>query len=104
MLSPKNEGDFEQWSSLENTMMPILTTEIAQVFMPWLSANNKAIQNRDDNLSITINGNIFEHKVTSVQKYHAKSFSVLQEEYKAIPNKTELDDVLKSAGLLKFLE
>ena len=104
MLNPKNEGDFEQWSSLENTMMPILTTEIAQVFMPWVSANNKAIQNRDDNLSITINGNIFEHKVTSVQKYHAKSFSVLQEEYKAIPNKAELDDVLKSADLLKFLE
>jgi len=104
MLNPKNEGDFEQWSSLENTMMPILITEIAQVFMPWVSANNKAIQNRDDNLSITINGNIFEHKVTSVQKYHAKSFSVLQEEYKAIPNKAELDDVLKSADLLKFLE
>ena len=104
MLNPKNEGDFEQWSSLENTMMPILITEIAQVFMPWLSANNDAIQNGDDSLSLTINGNVFEHKVTSVQKYHAKSFSALLEEYKTILNKTELDDVLKSVGLLKFLE
>ena len=104
MLNPKKEGDFEQWNSLENTMMPILNTEVAQVFMPWVSANNHAIQNGEDSLSITINDNIFEHKVTSVQKYHTKSFSVLLEEYKAIPNKTELDGVLKSAGLLKFLE
>ena len=104
MLNPKKEGDFEQWSSLENTMMPILNTEVAQIFMPWVSANNHAIQNGEDSLSITINDNIFEHKVTSVQKYHTKSFSVLLEEYKAIPNKTELDVVLKSAGLLKFLE
>ena len=104
MLNPKNEGDFEQWSSLENTIMPILITEMAQVFMPWLSANNKAIQNGEDSLSITINGNVFEHKVTSVQKYHTKSFSALLEEYTAIPDKTELNDILKSAGLLKFLE
>jgi len=102
MLTPKNEGDFEQWASLKNTIMPILITEIAQVFMPWLSANNHAIQNGEDSLSITINGSVFEHKVTSVQKYHTKSFSVLLEEYNAIPNKSELDDVLKSAGLLKF--
>jgi hypothetical protein len=26
------------------------------------------------------------------------------EEYAAIPDKTELNDILKSAGLLKFLE
>ena len=104
MLNPKKEGDFEQWSSLENTMMPILNTEVAQVFMPWVSANNHAIQNGENSLSITINDNIFEHKVTSVQKYHTKSFSILLEEYKKISNKTELDDVLKSADLLKFLE
>ena len=77
---------------------------MAQVLMKWLSDNNKAIQNGEDSLSITINYNVFEHKVTSVQKYHAKSFSALLEEYTAIPDKTELNDILKSAGLLKFLE
>ena len=104
MLEPKKEGDFEQWASLEDTLMPILVSEIAQTFLPWVAANNKAIKNGDDHLSITLNSKPFEHKVTSVQKYHAKSFLALLAEYSDIPDKNRLNELLKKAGILSFLE
>jgi len=104
MLEPKKEGDFEQWASLEDTLMPILVTEVAQTFLPWVAANNEAIKNGDDRLSITLNSKPFEHKVTSVQKYHAKSFTALLSEYSDIPDKNKLNELLKEAGILSFLE
>ena len=54
MLEPKKEGDFEQWVSLEGTLMPILFSEVAQTFLPWVAANNNAIKNGDESLSITL--------------------------------------------------
>jgi len=104
MLEPKKEGGFEQWASLEGTLMPILVSEVAETFLPWVVANNKAIKNGDDHLSITLNNKLFKHKVTSVQKYHAKSFSVLLAEYSDIPDKNRLNELLKKAGILSFLE
>ncbi len=104
MLEPKKEGDFEQWASLEATLMPILVSEVAETFLPWVAANNKAIKNGDDHLSITLNNKLFEHKVTSVQKYHTKSFSALLAEYSDIPDKNRLNELLKKAGILGFLE
>ncbi len=104
MLEPKKEGDFEQWASLEDTLMPILVTEVAQTFLPWVAANNQAIKNGDDHLSIKLNNKPFEHKVTSVQKYHAKSFSVLLAEYSDIPDKKRLNELLNKTGILTFLE
>ena len=84
--------------------MPILVSEVAETFLPWVAANNKAIKNGDDHLSITLNNKLFEHKVTSVQKYHAKSFSALLAEYSDIPDKNRLNELLKKAGILGFLE
>jgi len=103
MLEPKKEGDFEQWASLEDTLMPILASEIAQTFLPWVAANNKAIKDGDDHLSIMLNNKTFEHRVTSVQKYHTKSFSALLSEYSDIPDKDKLNELLKKAGILSFL-
>ena len=104
MLEPKKEGDFEQWVSLEGTLMPILVSEVAQTFLPWVAANNNAIKNGDESLSITLKNKLFEHKVTSVQKYHTKSFSILLAEYSDIPDKNRLNELLKKAGILNFLE
>jgi len=43
MLWPKTEGEFEAWSTLEPTLMPILTKQVGAQFMPWTSANEKAL-------------------------------------------------------------
>jgi glutathione S-transferase len=34
MLWPRDEGPFEAWTTLEPTMMPILT-QVGRLFMPW---------------------------------------------------------------------
>src|SRR5947209_3196834 len=39
MLWPKAEGAFEGWSTLEPTLMPILSNQIGPRFMLWTSAN-----------------------------------------------------------------
>ena len=43
MLWPKAEGKFEAWSTLEPTLMPILTKQVGRQFMPWTCANEKAL-------------------------------------------------------------
>ncbi|GIT36523.1 MAG: hypothetical protein Ct9H300mP6_03910 [Gammaproteobacteria bacterium] len=44
MLEPKKEGDFEQWASLEDTLMPILVSEVAQTFLPGLPLTTKPLK------------------------------------------------------------
>ena len=104
MLHPKLEGKFESWENLEATLMPILKQELADVFMPWLEANNKALAKGEKELSVKIKGKDFTHSVGSPQKYHAKSFAMLLEEYNDIPDKTKLDAVLQEAGLINYFK
>ena len=104
MLQPKLEGEFESWESLEATLMPFLKQELADVFMPWLEANNKALAKGEKELSVKIKGKDFTHSVGSPQKYHAKSFAMLLEEYNDIPDKTKLDAVLQEAGLINYFK
>ena len=104
MLQPKLEGEFESWENLEATLMPILKQELADVFMPWLEANNKALAKGEKELSVKIKGKDFTHSVGSPQKYHAKSFAMLLEEYNDIPDKTKLDAVLQEAGLINYFK
>ena len=104
MLHPKLEGKFESWESLEATLMPILKQELADVFMPWREANNKALAKGEKELSVKIKGKDFTHSVGSPQKYHAKSFAMLLEEYNDIPDKTKLDAVLQEAGLINYFK
>ena len=104
MLHPKLEGEFESWENLEATLMPILKQELADVFMPWLEANNRALAKGEKELSVKIKGKDFTHSVGSPQKYHAKSFAMLLEEYNDIPDKTKLDAVLQEAGLINYFK
>ena len=104
MLHPKQEGEFELWESLEATLMPILKQDLAAVFMPWLEANNKALVKGEKELTVKIKGNDFKHSVGSPQKYHAKSFAMLLDEYNDLSDKTKLDAVLQEAGLINYFK
>src|SRR5689334_12789682 len=39
MLGPRSEGEFENWSSLSATLIPLLRDEIGAIFLPWSTAN-----------------------------------------------------------------
>ena len=73
------------------------------MFVPWVTANNDAVKNNKDVLSITLKGRPFEHKVTSVPKFHTKSFGLLMEHYKTVSQDQELRKILIEAGAEEYL-
>ena len=52
MLWPRAEGKFEAWSTLEPTLMPILTRQVGAQFMPWTCANEKALAESEEEFSV----------------------------------------------------
>jgi glutathione S-transferase len=100
MLWPKAEGNFESWSALEPTLMPILTKQVGRQFMPWTCANEKALADAREEFSVTLGDEIWTQKP---QKYHARSLSMLRARYAAVADKAALDLVLETAGCLAGL-
>jgi glutathione S-transferase len=100
MLWPKAEGEFEAWSALEPTLMPILTEQVGAQFMPWTCANEKALTEAREEFSVTLGDKIWTQKP---QKYHARSLGMLRAKYAAAADKTALDPVLEAAGCLAGL-
>src|SRR5262245_61618349 len=75
MLDPKAPNsdpmaDWEAWSALEPTLLPLLRDEIAAVFLPWSLANAEALAGGAKEFSVAIDGQPFSQET---QKYHAKS-------------------------------
>jgi glutathione S-transferase len=100
MLWPKAEGDFENWTTLQPTLMPILTRQVGQQFMPWTRANEKALAEAKEEFSVTLGDNTWTQKP---QKYHARSLGMLRAKYADVADKTALDPVLEAAGCLAGL-
>ncbi len=100
MLDPKNEGDFERWDALESTLLPLLREEVAGVFLPWSDANARALERGDKEFSLELEGHPFSQ---NTQKYHARTLAALRARYAAVPDKTELDPILKETGCLNLL-
>ncbi len=100
MLWPRREGEFEAWSSLEPTLMPLLQ-QIGRLFMPWTLANAAAIADGKEEFSVELDGRTWAQRP---QKYHAKSLGALREKYAAVADKSALDPVLERSGCLAGLQ
>jgi len=100
MLFPTAEGDFEDWSSLEGTLMPFLTDQVGALFCPWTVANSTAMAAGDEEFSVELAGKTFTQQP---QKYHAKSLRVIREKYAAVADESGLESVLEAAGCLAAL-
>ena len=107
MLWPRAEGNFEDWASLEPTLMPLLERQVGRLFMPWTTANASAIAGGCEEFSVELAGRTWTQKP---QKYHAKSlaalrekYAALPEKYAALPDKRAIDAVLDRAGCLAGL-
>ena len=101
MLFPTAEGDFESWTSLEETLMPFLTDQVGALFCPWTVANAAAMSAGEEEFSVTLAGKTFTQQP---QKYHAKSLKVIRDKYAAVSDKSGLDPVLEAAGCLETLQ
>ena len=75
MLDPRAEGDFETWATLAPTLPPLLRDEIGGVFLPWTTANAKALAAGEKQFTVTSTASRSRQET---QKYHAKSLAALQ--------------------------
>lgn len=100
MTWPRAEGEFEDWSTLEPTLMPLLRSQVGARFMPWTLANAAALEAGSEEFEVELDGQTWQQKP---QKYHAKSLRALRERYAAVADKSALDPVLESAGCLQGL-
>ena len=101
MLEPKAEGDFEDWASLEATLLPFLREQVGALFLPWSEANAQALAAGQDHFELELDGHRWEQKP---QKYHAKSLAALRARYRDDPKRDALDPVLDAAGCLALLQ
>jgi hypothetical protein len=100
MLWPRREGEFEAWRTLEPTLMPILHDWAGELFMPWTLANAAALVKPEEEFAVRLRGFDWTQKP---QKYHAKSLEALRVKYRAVGDRTSLDPILETAGVLAGL-
>jgi glutathione S-transferase len=100
MLWPHAEGEFEEWSSLETTLMPLLQRQVGRLFMPWTLGNAAAVAAGHEEFTVELDGRAWTQRP---QKYHAKSLRALRERYAAVRHEGALDAVLDRAGCLAGL-
>ncbi len=100
MLWPRAEGDFEPWSALEATLLPLLEQQVGRLFLPWSVANAGAIASGSETFSIELANETWTQKP---QKYHAKSLQALRAKYAAVASDRALEAVLARAGCLAAL-
>jgi glutathione S-transferase len=90
-------GSYESWDRLRATLAPILSTEVAQAFLPWSLANTSALEAGRESFEVELEGELFRQ---GTQKYHARSLAALRAKYNALEDRSELDDILRDTGCL----
>ena len=100
MLWPRAEGEFEPWSALAPTLLPLLQRSVGALFLPWTLANAAALAAGREEFSVALDGKEWTQKP---QKYHAKSLAALREKYARVADKAALDAVLERANCLAGL-
>jgi glutathione S-transferase len=93
-------GAFEPWDELAETLEPLLSDQVAELFLPWSTANAAAIAANDESFAVTLAGREWTQKP---QKYHARSLAALKAKYHAVSRDDALNAVLDDTGCLRWL-
>lgn len=100
MLSPKDEGPFEDWKSLAPGLLPLLKDEVGALFLPWSTANAAAIAAGEKSFETMLAGARWTQEP---QKYHARSLAELRRKYANAASAPGLKDILHDSGCLAYL-
>jgi glutathione S-transferase len=92
MLEPKQEGPFEAFADLEETLRPIFSQEVGPRFLAWDAANADAWASGDERTELEMGGQSYHQKTF---KYPAYTLGLLRDKY---------DRVAEDAVLARFLE
>ena len=101
MLTPRAEGDFEDWPALESTLMPLLERQVGRLFLPWTDANATTVSAGGQAFTAELDGRSWDQKP---QKYHARSLAALRARYAAVADKSKLDPILERSDCLEWLQ
>ena len=101
MLAPKIEGAFEPLDSLSPTLEPILQSEVAERFLPWMAANHAAYAAGEKETSLTMKGAPFRQKTF---KYQVATLDELRRKLATVADNAPLTAVLERTGCLPFLQ
>ena len=101
MLDPEQQGPCESWDALAPTLRPVLESEVAGLFLPWSTANARALAAGEAEFTVELQGRPFTQ---TPQKYHARSLGMLRARYAAVPDKSTLDAILADSGCLSWLQ
>lgn len=101
MLAPINEGEFESWGAVKDTLLPLIRDQIGGLFLPWSVANSQAIADGAETFEVELAGKTWGQKP---QKYHARSLAALREKFHAVSNDPAVRELTESTGCLPYLE
>lgn len=101
MMSPKVEGEFESFDTLEKTIKPILAKEFTTRFLPWMEANHKAFNAGEDQTKLQMNGSLFQQKTF---KYQAGTLEELWRKFATVADNQQLVSILDETGVLPFIQ
>ncbi len=97
MLSPSPQGEFEDWTTLADTLTPLFRREVSALFLPWSLANAAALEAGEPEFTVVLDGREFTQ---ATQKYHARSLAALRSKYDLCSDKERLDPILEDLGCL----
>lgn len=100
MHEPAPLGHFETWASLSRTLEPLLTDQVAGLFLPWSQANLEAIESGAESFTVRLRSGEWEQKP---QKYHARSLAELRKRFQQERGDAALDALLERTGCLPYL-
>lgn len=101
MLAPINEGEFEPWDAVKDTLVPLLRDQIGALFLPWSVANSQAIADGAESFEVELAGKTWAQRP---QKYHARSLAALREKFNAVSNDPNVRELAETTGCLPYLE
>lgn len=101
MLSPEAKGPFEEREKIVAGLRGLLADEVGGLFLPWSTANARALAEGRDAFEVELEGRTFAQQP---QKYHAKSLKALRARYEAVSDRKALDPILEDTGCQGWLK
>lgn len=101
MLAPSVEGELESLDSLLPTLAPILSSEVAERFLPWMAANHAAFHAGEKETSLTMKGAPFRQKTF---KYQVATLDELRRKLASVGENEQLIALLERTGCLPYLK
>ena len=100
MHEPGAMGPFEDWRTLSRTLTPVLTDQVAGLFLPWSAANAAAIEAGQETFTVALRSGSWTQKP---QKYHARSLAALKARYRSWPVSEDLRETMRVCGCADYL-